>query len=105
LIDRGSLVYQGPTQGFRGEVGTVIALAPEHVDDLERLAALIRADGLEPRPEGAELIVPVEEDDPRAVALALNKAAIAQGIVLAELHVRRPSLEAQYLAVVEERGR
>jgi ABC-2 type transport system ATP-binding protein len=105
VIDRGSLVYQGPTQGFRGEVGTVIALAPEHVDDLERLAALIRADGLEPRPEGAELIVPVEEDDPRAVALALNKAAIAQGIVLAELHVRRPSLEAQYLAVVEERGR
>jgi ABC-2 type transport system ATP-binding protein len=105
VIDRGSLVYQGPTQGFRGEVGTVIALAPEHVDDLERLAALIRADGLEPRPEGAELIVPVEEDDPRAVALALNKAAIAQGIVLAELHVRRPSLESHYLAVVEERER
>ena len=35
------------------------------------------------------------------VALALNKAAIAQGIVLAELHVRRPSLESQYLAIVE----
>jgi ABC-2 type transport system ATP-binding protein len=105
VIDRGSLVYQGPTQGFRGEAGTVIALAPEHVDDLKRLAALIRADGLESRTEGAELIVPVEEDDPRAVALALNKAAIAQDIVLAELHVRRPSLESQYLAVVEERAR
>jgi ABC-2 type transport system ATP-binding protein len=105
VIDRGSLVYQGPTQGFRGEAGTVIALSPEHRSDLERLAVLIRADGHEPRPEGAELIVPVAEDDPRAVALALHKAAIAQGIVLAELHVRRPSLEAQYLAVVEERGR
>ena len=39
------------------------------------------------------------------VALALNKAAIAQDIVLTELHVRRPSLESNYLAVVEERDR
>jgi ABC-2 type transport system ATP-binding protein len=105
VIDRGSLVYQGPTQGFRGEAGTVVALVPEHLEDLERLAALIRAEGHDLRSEGSELIVPVAEDDPRAVALALNKAAIAQDIVLAELHVRRPSLESQYLAVVEERAR
>jgi hypothetical protein len=39
------------------------------------------------------------------VALALNKAAIAENIVLAELHVRRPSLESHYLSVVEERAR
>jgi ABC-2 type transport system ATP-binding protein len=103
VIDRGSLVYQGPTQGFLGEAGTVIALAPEHVGDLERLAALARADGHEAHPKGDELIVPVPDDDPRAVALALNRAAIAQDIVLAELHVRRPSLESHYLAVVEER--
>jgi ABC-2 type transport system ATP-binding protein len=105
VIDQGSLVYQGPAQGFLGQVGTVIALAPEHPADLERLAALIRADGLEPRPEGGELVVPIGDDDPRAVALALNKAAIAQDIVLAGLHVRRPSLESQYLAVVGERAR
>jgi hypothetical protein len=55
--------------------------------------------------EGGELIVPVGDDDPRTVALALNKAAIAQDIVLAELHVRPPSLESNYLAVVEERER
>jgi ABC-2 type transport system ATP-binding protein len=105
VIDRGSLVYQGPTQGFRGEAGTVIALAPEHLGDLERLAALVRAGGHEPRREGTELIVSVAEDNSRAVALTLNKAAIAQDIVLAELHVRRPSLESQYLALVEERER
>jgi ABC-2 type transport system ATP-binding protein len=103
VIDRGSLVYQGPAEGFLTQAGTVIALAPEHLGDLERLAALVRADGHEPRREGAELIVPIAEDDPRAVALALNKAAIARDIVLAELHVRRPSLESHYLAVVEER--
>jgi ABC-2 type transport system ATP-binding protein len=105
VIDRGSLVYQGPTQGFLGEASTVIALAPEHIDDLERLAALARADGHEPRQEGAELFVPVANGDAREMALALNKAAIAQDIVLAELHVRRPSLESQYLSIVGERER
>jgi hypothetical protein len=98
-------VYQGPTQGFLGRAGTVIALAPEHRGDLERLAALASADGHELQTEGGELIVLVGEDDPRQVAVALNKAAIAQDIVLAELHVRRPSLESNYLAAVEERGR
>src|SRR5262245_49519690 len=105
VIDRGSLVYQGPTQGFLGRAGTVIALAPEHNDDLERLAAFARADGHEPRRDGDELIVPVGEGDPRSLALALNKAAIAEDIVLAELEIRRPSLESNYLAAVEERGR
>jgi ABC-2 type transport system ATP-binding protein len=105
VIDRGTLVYQGPAEGFLAEAGTVIALAPEHPGDLDRLAALVRADGHEPRPEGAELLVPVANGDAREVALTLNKAAIARDIVLAELHVRRPSLEAQYLAVVEERAR
>jgi ABC-2 type transport system ATP-binding protein len=105
VIDRGSLVYQGPTRGFRGEAGTVIDVSPEHLGDLERLAALVRAGGHEPHANGNGLVVPVAVDDPRTVALALNKAAIAQDIVLAELHVRRPSLESQYLAAVEERGR
>jgi ABC-2 type transport system ATP-binding protein len=105
VIDDGSLVYQGPAQGFLGQSSTAIALAPEHLGDFGRLAALARAEGHEPRREGSELIVPVAEDDPRTVALALNRAAIAEGIVLAELHVRRPSLESHYLAVVEERER
>jgi ABC-2 type transport system ATP-binding protein len=105
VIDRGSLVYQGPTQGFLGEASTVIALAAEHIDDLERLAVIVRAQGHEPSRQGAELFVPVANEDAREMALALNKAAIAQDIVLAELHVRRPSLESKYLAVVEERER
>jgi ABC-2 type transport system ATP-binding protein len=103
VIDDGSLVYQGPTQGFLGQASTVIVLSPEQLGELERLAGVVRADGHEPRREGSELIVPVREDDPRAMAVALNKAAMARGIVLAELHVRRPSLESHYLAVVEER--
>jgi ABC-2 type transport system ATP-binding protein len=102
VVDEGSLVYQGPARGFLGRVPAVIALAPEHLDDLDRLAALARADGHEPRREDTELIVPVEEHDARAVAAALNRAASARGIVLAELHLRRPSLESQYLAAIDE---
>jgi hypothetical protein len=96
---------RGPADGFLGETSTLVALAPEHAADLEQLAALVRADGHDLRSEGDELVVPVANGDAREVALALNRAAIAQNIVLAELHVRRPSLESQYLAVVEERKR
>jgi ABC-2 type transport system ATP-binding protein len=105
VINEGSLLYQGPADGFLGRVPTVIALAPEHVSDLDRLAALTRAVGHEPRRAEVELTVPVDERDAGAVAAALNKAAIAQGIVLTELHLRRPSLESQYLAAIggEER--
>jgi hypothetical protein len=77
-----------------------IALAPEHDRDLDRLAALARASGHEPRQEQGELIVPVEEDEARTAAAALNRAALEHGIVLAELHLRRPSLESQYLAAI-----
>jgi ABC-2 type transport system ATP-binding protein len=100
LIDGGSLVYQGRTEEFLGQVPTVLALSPEHLGDLDRLAALVRADGRDPRRHDDELIVTVEEHEARAVAAALNKAANARGIVLAELHLRRPSLESQYLAAV-----
>jgi ABC-2 type transport system ATP-binding protein len=100
VINEGSLLYQGPADGFLRRVPTVIALAPEHPDDLDRLAALARADGHEPHQEDAQLAVPVDERDAKAVAAALNKAAIAQGIVLTELHLRRPSLESQYLAAI-----
>ena len=79
----------------------MLVLAPEHGSDLDRLTSLARAEGHEPRIEDSALSVPVDERDARAVAAALNKAAIAEGIVLTELHLRRPSLEAQYLAAID----
>jgi ABC-2 type transport system ATP-binding protein len=102
VINDGSLLYQGPAEGFLGRVPAVVALAPQHPFDLDRLAALVRADGYEPRLEDDGLAVPVEESDARSVAAALNKAAVEHGIVLAELHTRRPSLESQYLAAIGE---
>jgi ABC-2 type transport system ATP-binding protein len=100
VINDGSLLYQGPADGFLGRVPTMIALAPEHPGDLDRLAALVRADGHEPRRDDSALAIPVDEDDAKALAAALNRSAVAHGIVLAELHTRRPSLESQYLAAI-----
>jgi ABC-2 type transport system ATP-binding protein len=102
VIDNGSLLYQGPTEGFLERAPTVLALAPEHHGDLDRLAAVAQAEGHEPSTDDTELILPVEERNARTVAAALNRAALAQGIVLAELHLRRPTLEAQYLAAIGE---
>jgi hypothetical protein len=85
---------------FLGRAKPVVVAAPEHDTDLDRLAALVRAQGLHPDRDGSELIVPVD-GDARSVASAVNKAAFGAGIVLAELHVRRPSLESHYLTIVE----
>jgi ABC-2 type transport system ATP-binding protein len=100
VINDGSLLYQGPADRFLSRMPTVIALAPEHPGDLDRLASLVAADGHEPRREDAELTVPVDDGEARTVAAALNKSAVAHGIVLTELHTRRPSLESQYLAAI-----
>jgi ABC-2 type transport system ATP-binding protein len=100
VIDEGSLLYQGPAESFLGRVPTVLVLSPERLGDLDRLADVARADGHEPRVEDGELLLPVEEPEAKAAAVSLNRAAIARGIVLAELHLRRPSLESQYLAAI-----
>jgi ABC-2 type transport system ATP-binding protein len=39
--------------------------------------------------------------DPRRLAASLNQAAASAGIFLAELHVRRPTLESNYLQLLE----
>jgi len=100
VIDDGSLLYQGPTACFLGRVPITIALAPERPDDLGRLEAIAAADGHDVRRQEGELIVPVDETDVRAASAALNRVAAAHGIVLAELRLRRPSLESQYLAAL-----
>jgi ABC-2 type transport system ATP-binding protein len=101
VIDHGSLMYAGPAEGFIAQATPTVAATPEHGADLERLAAVARDRGLNARREGGELLASADGRDPRAVALALNRAAIAEGIVLAELYVRRPDLESHYLTVLE----
>ena len=103
VIDEGSLLYQGPADGYMAQAGTVVVIASEHDADLDRLAALARAEGHDAVIDGDEIVVPVvlETGDPRALAVTLNRIASEDGIILAELSVRRPTLESHYLATVE----
>lgn len=103
VIDEGSLLYQGPADGYLAQAGTVVVVAAEHRADMDRLATLARAEGHDAVIDGDEIVVPVELEtgDPRALAVSLNRIAFEDGIILAELRVRRPTLESHYLATVE----
>lgn len=101
VIDHGSLVYQGPADGFLAQAGAVVVIAPERHADLDRLGLLVRAEGHDVVPDDTGLAVLVDGAEPRTLAAALNRLAVEHGILLAELHVRRPTLESHYLAIVE----
>jgi ABC-2 type transport system ATP-binding protein len=101
IIERGRLVYAGRSDEFASQTGTEVLLGPVQSTDLLALAAIIADEGLAATCEGDQLIVPVDGRDPRQLAASLNSAAAAAGIVLAELHVRRPTLETNYLRLLE----
>jgi ABC-2 type transport system ATP-binding protein len=101
VIDHGALVYQGSAAEFLDQAAPVIDMGPEHQEDLDRLAGLVRIEGFEVDRRGNGVVVQVGGDDPRAVAARLNRTAMEAGIALGELHVRRRTLESHYLALVE----
>ena len=101
IIDDGRLVYAGEAAGFAAEATTEILLAPADDDQLLTLADVVSAAGLVAGRDGDQLVVAVNGHDPRPLAASLNHAAASAGIVLAELHVRRPSLEANYFRLLE----
>lgn len=101
VIDHGALLYQGPADGFLGAASPTVSVVPEHASDRDRLAGIVRAQGLVAEADGDRLTVHLGARDPRAAAVAVNKAAAEVGIVLAELHLRRPTLESHYLSVVD----
>ncbi len=71
VIDGGRLVFEGPAAELLDGAGTRLVVAPESPADLDRLAA------------------------------AIDRAAAAEGIALAELRVARTSLEDRYLTMVQ----
>jgi ABC-2 type transport system ATP-binding protein len=104
VIDRGSLVYQGPAAGFLDDATPTIAIAPLHDEDRVRLAQLAVAEGYDVELEEDALVIPVYTADPSEIAARLYLLAADQDIVLVELHLRRPTLESQYLSAVAGAG-
>ena len=105
IIDRGRLVYAGEAAGFAAQAIVEILLAPAAIDQLLALADVVSAEGLVAGRDGDHLVVAVNGHEPRRLAASLNRAAASAGIDLAELHVRRPSLEANYFRLLEGEAR
>lgn len=99
VLDRGGMVYLGPTEGLGGGDALVVRPAsPDHVDDVRAIAS---SSGLATSADGARVTVAL--DDPGTadrLAAEINRRAQAAGITVVELHHRRASLEARYLDLV-----
>ena len=104
VIDRGALLYQGPADGFMGAASPTLSVAPEHDSDRGRLADIVRAHGLEAHRKAIGSSCTCMGQT-RVTALAINEAAAEAGVVLAELHARRLTLESQYLSILEGNDR
>jgi ABC-2 type transport system ATP-binding protein len=95
IIARGEIVAQGPPDqlGGRGQAATQIGFGlPAGVTaaDLPAAVAAALADGADGR-------LLLRTDEPVPVLNALTAWALERGVALAELEVRRPSLEDVYL--------
>ena len=101
IIDKGRLMYAGEAAGFAAETATEIVISPVEESQILSLADVVSAHGLDAGRDGADLVVAVNGHDPRHLAGSINQAAAAAGIVLAELHVRRPTLESNYFRLLE----
>jgi ABC-2 type transport system ATP-binding protein len=99
VIDQGRVVFQGPAALLLGEEDRLVA-APELPADLPRLVGLLEDQGHQVRLGPRDLAVPVGDAEPVALAAALNRAAMEEGIVLAELHSARADLESRYLSLI-----
>jgi ABC-2 type transport system ATP-binding protein len=102
IIDAGRIAYCGPAANFAGAQRPVITLRTVDRSDLLTVADVVAAHGLETGRTDDHLVVEVDERDPLHLAAALNRAAAAAGIVLAELHVTRPTIESAYLRMLTE---
>ncbi|MCU1483498.1 MAG: type transport system ATP-binding protein [Actinomycetia bacterium] len=99
LIDTGRTLFQGPAREFlAGSDG--LAIAPERIDDLPRLAELLTGGGHRVVRRDDHLVATVD-GDPARTAAAVNRAAHDAGIVLVELHAERSTLEERYLTMVQ----
>jgi ABC-2 type transport system ATP-binding protein len=101
IIEDGRLVYSGRSDGFAARSSTEILLGTADRNDLPRLAGIVATTGVTASGSGDRLVVTVAGREPAELAAELNAAAASAGIVLSELHVRRPTLESTYLRLLD----
>jgi ABC-2 type transport system ATP-binding protein len=100
IIDKGRLLFQGPTSELLTGARTRLILAPQNRRDLPRLGQLLARRGHSVEPRDDRMLVAVDGADSRRLAAELNVAAMEGGVVLAELTSAAATLEDRYLAMV-----
>jgi ABC-2 type transport system ATP-binding protein len=104
IIEQGRLMYSGRKEGFSSQAGDEILLSPIDLADLPRLVDVVcAAANVTAGRDGDRLVVPVDGAEARQLAAHLNGAAASAHIMLAEVQVRRPTLESNYLRMLEQR--
>ena len=94
----GELLFEGPIhEALAHQQGRLIA-AGEHAADLRSLLRLVEAIGYDAEVTDDQLLI----DAPPEFAAELNRWAMADGLVLAELHYERPNLEEMFLTMTKE---
>jgi ABC-2 type transport system ATP-binding protein len=97
LIKDGRLLFEGLLEELLARQRGTLVLAPERAEDLNRLARVVVACGYQVTVGPRRLRV----DAPADAAAALNRAAMAAGITLAELSVTKPTLEATFMTMTQ----
>jgi ABC-2 type transport system ATP-binding protein len=103
IIDKGRLLFEGPTSELLTSSRTRLILAPRHRHDLPRLGRLLARHGHTVEPRDDHVLVAADGADPQRLAAELNVAAMDGGVVLAELSAAAATLEDRYLAMVAGR--
>jgi ABC-2 type transport system ATP-binding protein len=97
LIKDGRLLFEGLLEELLARQRGTLVLAPERTEDLDGLARVVVACGYQVMVGTGRLRV----EAPADAAAALNRAAMAAGITLAELSVTKPTLEATFMTMTQ----
>ena len=94
IVDRGSVVWQGPIDSIRGG-GTTTLLVD--VDDVPAALALLAGHDVEATDEG--LRVSLSHDGDARAAAEINRTLVAAGLAVRRLEPSRASLEERFLEI------
>jgi ABC-2 type transport system ATP-binding protein len=113
MIKDGRRVFQGSTAQLLASGGDELVLGCQHPADLPRLSDLLTRRGLHWARDGSRLRVPLRQlqaDLERAAGLSdqiaeINRAAMAEDLILVELTTTHASLEDRYETLMAEGAR
>lgn len=101
IIKRGQLIFEGKTSDLLAHSNDEVVAVPEHADDSERLAKVLKSNGFDATVDGHSVRIP----DQRDATPVINRMAFEHDITLRELRADVEDLEDVFLRMThEERG-